>query len=85
MPIVTASMITAARTALGRSENSGASAIRVRTTMPPVLSEATGLLAPELSLSELAERLVETGIPWISPAPMFAIPCATVSWSMSTR
>jgi hypothetical protein len=40
--------------------------------------------APLCSLSELADRLVETGMPWNSPAPAFAIPCATDSWLMST-
>ena len=40
-------------------------------------------LAPEWSLSELAERLVETGMPWRRPEPALAKPCATDSWSMS--
>ena len=41
--------------------------------------------APEDSLSELAERLVETGMPWNSPAPAFAMPWAIDSWSTSMR
>ena len=48
-------------------------------------SEATGVRAPADSFSELAERLVETGMPWKTPAPTFAIPCATDSWSTSMR
>ena len=38
---------------------------------------------PEWSFNELAERLVDTGIPWNSPAPVFARACATDSWLMS--
>ena len=41
--------------------------------------------APEDSLSELADRLVETGIPWNTPAPAFAMPWAIDSWLTSTR
>ena len=37
------------------------------------------------SFSELAERLVVTGIPWSTPAPAFAIPWATDSWFTSMR
>jgi hypothetical protein len=85
MPNTTASMITAPSTALGSCENSGARTSSVPTTRPPVTSEATGVRAPALSFSELAERLVETGIPWNTPAPMFAIPCATDSWLTSMR
>ena len=85
IPNTTASMITAPRTAFGRCENSGASTISVANTSPPVVSEATGLVAPADSFSELAERLVETGIPWNTPAPTFAIPCATDSWLTSIR
>ena len=36
------------------------------------MSDARPVLAPEWSFNELADRLVETGIPWNSPAPMFA-------------
>ena len=78
-------MMTAARTAFGSSENSGASRMRVPTTTAPVASDATGVLAPADSLSELADRLVDTGIPWKTPAPRFAIPWAIDSWSRSTR
>jgi hypothetical protein len=85
MPNTTASMITAPSTALGRSENSGASTSSVASTSPPVTSEATGVRAPAESFSELAERLVDTGIPWRTPAPMFATPCATDSWLTSMR
>ena len=74
IPNTTASMITAARTAFGRAEKSGARTISVSSTRPPVISEATGVLAPADSFSELAERLVETGMPWKIPAPAFAIP-----------
>ena len=49
------------------------------------MSEDTCVRAPADSLSELAERLVETGIPWNSPAPTLAIPCATDSWLTSMR
>ena len=41
------------------------------------MSDATCVRAPADSFSELAERLVETGMPWNTPAPTFAIPCAT--------
>ena len=85
MPNTTASMMTAPSTALGRSENSGASTSSVASTSPPVTSEATGVRAPADSLSELADRLVDTGIPWNTPAPMFAIPWATDSWLTSMR
>ena len=85
MPNTTASMITAPRTALGSSENSGARTTRVASTSPPVVSEETCVRAPADSFSELAERLVETGIPWNSPAPTLAIPCATDSWLTSMR
>ena len=85
IPNTTASMITAPSTAFGRSENSGARTISVSTTRVPVMSDATGVLAPADSFSELAERLVETGIPWSAPAPTFAMPCATDSWFTSMR
>ena len=54
-------------------------------TRPPVTSDATCVRAPADSFSELAERLVDTGIPWNTPAPTFAIPWATDSWSTSIR
>ena len=50
--------------------------------MPEVM-DARPVRAPEWSLSELADRLVETGMPWNRPAPVFARPWATDSWSMS--
>jgi hypothetical protein len=50
-----------------------------------VISEAKGVRAPADSLSELADRLVESGMPWKSPAPTFAMPCAIDSWSTSIR
>ena len=78
-------MITAPSTAFGRWENTGASTISVASTSAPVVSEATGVLAPADSFSELAERLVDTGMPWNTPAPTFAIPCATDSWLTSIR
>ena len=37
-----------------------------------MVREATGVVAPDDSFSELADRLVETGIPWNTPAPTFA-------------
>ena len=43
-------------------------------------SDATGVRAPADSFSELADRLVDTGMPWKTPAPTLAIPCATDSW-----
>ena len=67
MPITTASMISAASTGLGRSENSGARTSSVSRTVTPEVSDARPVLAPEWSLSELADRLVETGMPWNSP------------------
>ncbi len=63
IPNTTASMMTAASTALGSSEKIGASTMSVPMTSPPVTSDATGVRAPDDSLSELAERLVETGMP----------------------
>ena len=50
-----------------------------------MIREATGVRAPADSFSELAERLVDTGIPWNTPAPTLAIPWATDSWSTSIR
>ena len=85
MPNTTASMITAPSTAVGRSENKGASTSRVATTRPPVTSEASGVCAPDDSFSELADRLVDTGIPWKMPAPTLAMPWPTDSWSTSMR
>ena len=78
-------MITAARTGFGRCEKTGARTTSVATTRPPVTSEASGVRAPADSLSELADRLVETGIPWKTPEAAFAIPCATDSWLTSMR
>ena len=49
------------------------------------MSDETCVRAPDDSFSELAERLVETGIPWHSPAPRLAIPWATDSWLTSIR
>ena len=74
IPKTTASMITAPRTAFGRRENTGASTISVAITSAPVVSDATGVCAPADSFRELAERQVDTGIPWNTPAPTFAIP-----------
>ena len=85
IPNTTASMMIALRTAFGRSEKIGARTTRVASTSPPVTREATGVRAPEDSLSELADRLVDTGMPWKTPAPTFAIPCATDSWFTSMR
>ncbi len=85
IPNTTASMMMAARTAFGSSEKSGARKSSVRITSPPVVSDATGVRAPADSLSELADRLVETGIPWMRPAPTLAIPWATASWFTSMR
>ena len=85
MPKTTASMIKAARTGFGRSENRGARANSVNSTTPPVTIDAICVRAPAASLSELAERLVDTGIPWKNPAVTLDIPWATDSWSMSMR
>ena len=52
-------------------------------TVTPDVRDARPVRAPEWSFSELADRLVETGIPWNRPAPTFAMPCATDSWLMS--
>ena len=51
--------------------------------MIPEVIDASPVRAPEWSLSELAERLVETGMPCRTPEPMLASPCATDSWSTS--
>ena len=85
IPKTTASMITAPSTAFGSTENTGASTTSVPSTSAPVVSEATGVRAPADSFSELADRLVDTGIPWKTPAPTFAMPCATDSWLTSMR
>ena len=79
MPNTTASMIRAANTGLGRSENNGARINNVSTIRTPVVSDDTGVLAPDSSLSELAERLVETGMPCSTPEPTLAMPWATDS------
>jgi hypothetical protein len=42
--------------------------------MTPEVSEARPVRAPVWSFKELADKLVETGIPWNNPAPTFAIP-----------
>ena len=83
IPITTASMIKAASTGLGRLENSGARNSSVRRTVTPETIEAIPDRAPEWSFNELADRLVETGIPWNSPAPVFASAWAIDSWLMS--
>ena len=79
MPNTTASMMIAASTALGRSEKSGAKISRVSTTVAAVTIDAMGVRAPAESLSELAERLVDTGIPWNRPLPMLDRPWAVDS------
>ena len=38
-------------------------------TTTPVTIEASGVRAPDASFSELADRLVDTGMPWNTPAP----------------
>ena len=83
MPMTTASMISAASTGLGRFENSGARNSSVSRTVTPEVREASPVFAPEWSFSELADRLVETGIPLNSPAAMLAIDWAIDSWLMS--
>ena len=85
IPMTTASMIRAASTGLGSLEKSGASTRRVSRTITPEVSDARPVRAPVWSFSELADRLVETGIPWNRPAPTFAMPWATDSWLMSMR
>ena len=74
MPMTTASMIRAASTGLGNFENSGASTSRVSRTMTPEVSDARPVRAPEWSLRELADRLVDTGMPWKRPAPTLDMP-----------
>ena len=58
---------------------------RVSKTITPEVSDARPERAPEWSFRELADRLVETGIPWKSPAPTLDMPWATDSWLMSMR
>ena len=79
MPKTTASMMIAASTGLGSAENSGASTSKVSTTATPVTTDAIWVRAPEESFSELAERLVETGMPLNTPAVALAMPWATIS------
>ncbi len=55
------------------------------TTTTPVTIDAIGVRAPEVSFSELADRLVDTGMPWNSPAPALLMPWATISWSTRMR
>ena len=57
----------------------------VNKTVTPEVSDASPVRAPEWSLSELADRLVDTGMPWKTPAPMLAADCATDSWFRSMR
>ena len=83
--MTTASMIRAASTGLGKTEKTGASTRRVARTTTPVVRDASPVRAPEWSFSELADRLVETGIPSNRPAPTFAMPWATDSWLTSIR
>ena len=78
-------MINAASTGLGRSENNGARKRRVSRTITPEVIEARPVRAPLWSFNELADRLVDTGIPCTRPAPTFAMPWATDSWLMSMR
>ena len=85
IPMTTASMIRAASTGLGRTEKTGARTRRVSRTVTPEVSDARPVRAPEWSFRELADRLVETGIPWNRPAPAFAMPWAADSWLMSMR
>ena len=49
------------------------------------MSDAIGVLAPADSFSELAERLVETGMPWKAPDAHVRHSCATDSWFTSMR
>ena len=51
--------------------------------MTPEVIDASPVCAPEWSLSELADRLVETGMPWSTPEPMLAADWATDSWLTS--
>jgi hypothetical protein len=51
----------------------------VSKTITPDVSEARPVFAPEWSFKELADKLVETGIPRNRPAPTFDIPWATDS------
>ena len=83
--MTTASMMRAERTGLGSDEKRGARKRSARRTVTPDVSDARPVRAPDRSFSEVAERLVETGIPWRTPAPMLAADWATDSWSMSTR
>ena len=78
-------MMIAARTGLGRSENSGANTSSVSTTTAPVTTDAIWVRAPDASASELADRLVDTGIPWKIPLPTFDMPWATDSLSTRIR
>jgi len=55
MPDITASMMSAASTAFGRSESSGASTSSVKITTTPVVRDAAWVFAPEESARELAE------------------------------
>ena len=51
----------------------------VRTTATPVTTDAIGVRAPDVSFSELADRLVDTGMPWNTPAAPLDMPWATIS------
>ena len=68
IPNTTASMMIAASTALGSSENSGASRISVAIDdRRRWRATRRASSRPADSFSELADRLVETGIPWNTP------------------
>ena len=74
IPNTTASMMIAAEDRLRQLGEQRREDEERGRTRPPVTSDASGVRAPEDSFSELAERLVETGMPWNTPAPTFAIP-----------
>ena len=67
IPMTTASMMRAERTGLGSDEKRGARKRSARRTVTPDVRDARPVRAPDRSFSEVAERLVETGIPWRTP------------------
>ena len=47
-------------------------------------SPLTWLVAPMSSLTAVRDPLVPTGMPWVTPAAIWAKPNASSSWSAST-
>ncbi len=85
MPKTTASMMIAAEHRLRKLREQRRERDQRKEHEPAGGQRRHRVRAPAASLSELADRLVDTGIPWKTPEAAFAIPCATDSWLTSMR